>query len=243
MNNDQQNSPGDGRPALRGNIMDAIKKGSVQMRPRWHFVLLSAVVAVGALIVLLGLMYMASLSVFFLHDTGAWFVPSFGGRGWFSFLQSIPWLLIILIVVLAALLEVIVRRYAFVYRKPLLLSAVCILLVVIMGGFLIAATPFHRQMKFYLVHNQLPPPLAFVYGAPFRAPPPPDVYNGTILATTTNGFIIDDQNGAGTTTVVITNQTRLPDGIDFAVGTDVVVVGDRLGSSTVRAFGVRESDE
>ena len=128
---------------------------------------------------LLALLYFASLSLFFLHDNGTWFIPSFGGRGWFSFLRSIPWFLVLLIIVFVGLLEVLVRRYAFVYRKPLLLSAAGIVVLVIFGGFLIAATPFHRQMKFYANHNQLPPPLAFIYGAPFRMPPPPDVYHGT----------------------------------------------------------------
>lgn len=233
----------EGQPALRRSVVDAIKKGTVQMRPRWHFVLLSALTVIGAVIGLLVLIYMASLSVFFLHDSGAWFVPSFGGRGWFSFLRSIPWLLILLTVIFAGLLEILVRRYTFVYRKPLLLSALGIVALVLLGGFLFAATPFHRQMQFFASHHQLPPPLAFIYGAPFRMPPPPDVYHGVILATTTSGFVLDDQNGAGTTTVLINGQTRLPYGIDFSVGTEVVVVGDRIGSSTVRAFGVQESDE
>ena len=223
--------------------MDAIVKGRVTMRPRWHFILLSALAAVGAIIVFLALLYMASLSLFFLHDSGAWFVPSFGGRGWFSFLRSIPWLLIFLIIIFAGLLEIVARRYAFVYRKSLLLSAAIILAVILLGGFLIAATPFNRQMAFFADHHELPPPLAFVYGAPFRAPPPPDVYHGVILATTSDGFIIVDQNGAGTTTVRINARTRLPDGIDFSVGTDVVVVGDRVSSSTIQAFGVEELDE
>jgi len=130
-------------------------------------------------------------------------------------------------------------------RTPagILLSAVIIVVVIFLGGCLIAATPFHRQMAFYADHHELPPPLAFVYGTPFRAPPPPDVYHGVILATTTDGFVIVDKNGAGTTTVIVDGRTRLPDGVDFSVGTPVVVVGDRLGSSTVQAFGVRESDE
>ncbi len=230
-------------PAIRLGVMDAIKKGTVTMRPRWHFVLVSTLAAIGALIVLLALCYLASLSVFFLHDSGAWFAPSFGGRGWFSVLRAIPWLLIFLVIIFAALLEVVVRRYAFVYRKPLLLSVVGILLLVFVGGSLIAATPFHRQMKFYADHHELSPLLSFVYGMPFRAPPPPDVYRGVILATTTTGFIINDENGAGTTTVIVNDTTRLPYGHNFSVGTDVVVVGDSRGHDVVWAFGVRDADE
>ncbi len=111
MNNDEleQHTP-EKAHSSRLSVMDAIKKGTVTMRPRWHFILLSTLAAVGAFIVLLALVYIASLLVFFMHDSGAWFVPSFGGRGWFSFLRSIPWLLIFLIGIFALILEVLVRR-------------------------------------------------------------------------------------------------------------------------------------
>ncbi len=241
MNDDPQKMQE--QPSIRQGVMDAIKKGNVQMRPRWHFVLLSSLAALGVFIVLLALLYIVSLSVFLLRDSGAWFAPSFGGRGWFSLLYSIPWLLILFIVVFVGILEILVRRYRFIYRKPLLLSVGVIFVIVLLGGFAIANTSFHRQMEFYAEHNQLPGPLAIGYGAPFRMPPPPDVYHGVILATTTYGFVIDDQNGAGTTTILLTHETRLPYGEDFSVGSEVVVEGDTVASGTVRAFGVREVDE
>jgi hypothetical protein len=233
-------------PTIRQGVMDAIKKGNVQMRPRWHFILISTLAALGVFIVLLTLLYLVSLSLFLLRDNGSWFAASFGGRGWFSLLRSIPWVLVLFSVVFIAILEVLVRRYRFVYRKPLLLSAVVILLVVLVGGFAIAQTSFHRQMELEAYHHQLPGPLALVslaYGAPFRMPPPPDVYHGTILATSTDGFVMDDENGAGTTTVRITSKTRLPYGQDFSVGSEVVVIGDTVASGTVEAFGMREVDE
>ncbi len=228
---------------MRQGIMDAIKKGNVQMRPRWHFVLLSSLAALGVFIVLLVLLYIVSLSLFFLRDSGALIAPSFGGRGWFSLLRSVPWLLVLFSLVFIVILEVLVRRYAFVYRKPLLLSVALIFLIVLGGGFAIAETSFHRQMEFSAMHHQLPMVLAFPYGTPFRMPPPPDVYHGIILATTTTGFIINDENGAGTTTILLTARTHLPDGIDFSVGSAVIVEGDVAASGTVKAYGVREVDE
>lgn len=245
MNDHMKDSPQhkDAPLSIRRGVMDAIKKGSVTMRPRWHFVLLSALAAVGAFIVLLALLYIVSLSFFLLRDSGAWFAPSFGGRGWFSLLHSVPWLLVLFVIIFAVILEVLVRRYRFIYRKPLLLSVCGILVLILVGGLAIANTPFHRQMALYAQHHQLPIPLAIIYSAPFRMPPPPDVYHGTILATTTQGFVIDDQNGAGTTTVLVTHETRLPYGEDFSVGSEVVVVGDTVATGTVRAYGVREVDE
>jgi hypothetical protein len=229
-------------PSMRQCVMDAIKKRNIQMRPRWHFVLLSTLAALGIFIVLLTLFYSVSLSVFFLRDSGAWFATSFGSRGWFSLLHSVPWLLILFSFIFIAILEVLVQRYSFVYRKPLLLSVSFILLTVLIGGFVIADTSFHRQMQFNAMHHELLGALALAYGTPFRMPPPSDVYHGTILATTTNGFIIDDENGAGTTTIILTAKTHLPNGIDFDVGSAVVVEGDMIATGTVQAFGVREFD-
>jgi hypothetical protein len=230
-------------PTIRQGVMDVIKKRGVQMRPRWHFVLTSMLASLGIFIVLLALLYIISLSLFLLHDSGAWSAASFGGRGWFSLLRSVPWLLIAFSIVFIVILEVLVRRYRFVYSRPLLLSVVAILLVVCLGGFILASTSFHRQMELEAYHHQLAGPLALVYSAPFRMPPPPDVYHGSILATSSEGFVMNDENGAGTTTVIITARTHLPDGEDFSLGSYVVVIGDTVSTGTVQAFGMRETDE
>lgn len=243
MNDIPQKTDTKGEPSLRHGVMDAIKRGKVQMRPRWHFVLVSTLAALGVGIALLTLLYIVSLSVFILRDSGAWFAPSFGGRGWFSLLRSVPWLLVFFTVVFIVVIEVLVRRYRFVYRKPLLLSVVGIIVVILAGGVAIANTSFHRRMAFYAQHQELPPPLGLPYGGFFRMPPPPDVYHGVILATTSRGFIIDDQNGAGTTTVIISSKTHLPDGEDFSVGSDVVVIGDAVATGTVQAFGILAATE
>ena len=102
---------------MRQGVMDAIKKRNIHMRPRWHFVLVSALAALGVFIVLLALLYIVSLSVFFLRDNGTWFATSFGGRGWFSLLHSVPWLLIFFSIIFIAILEVLVQRYSFVYPQ------------------------------------------------------------------------------------------------------------------------------
>lgn len=241
MTTDNQNTSEN--PSLRDGVMDAIKKGGVRMRPRWHFVLISALGAIGILIIILTLLYAASLSIFFLHDNGTWFAPSFGGRGWFDLLQSVPWLLVVFILVFIGVLEILVRRYSFVYRRPLMLSVAVILALILVGGFLIAQTPFHRQMEFYARHNALPPPLSFAYGTTLRMPPPPDILHGTILSVTPNTIVVDDENGAGTTTVILDPNTKLPDGDDFRVGEEVVVVGNAVATGTMRAFGIVDADE
>jgi hypothetical protein len=224
------------------DVMKAIREGRVHMRPRWHFVLLSALTVLGAFIVLLTLLYISSLGVFLLRDSGAWYATSFGLRGWFSLLHTLPWLLILFIAMFAVILELLVKRYSFVYKKPLLWSVAGIIVVIFAGGLAIAQTPLHRFVLVSARHGMLPPPVMQIYGRTLRQPPP-DLYHGEVLATTTSGFILVDEDGAGTTTVLITRETRLPLGEAFEVGERVVVVGDSAATGTVRAFGVREIDE
>lgn len=226
----------------RGRIMDAIRKGKVHMKPRWQFVLLSIFAVTGALLVFLTLVYIASLGVFFLRDSGALFAPSFGGMGWWVLLHSLPWLLIILLIIFVVVLEWLVRQYAFVYKKPLIVSLIGIVAVIFVGGFLISQTPFHRTLMLSARRGLLPPALMFIYRGPLEAPPPGDVYRGEILSTGHNGFLMMDEGGAGTTSVILTPQTRLPYGEDFSPGERVLVVGD-MASGSVEAFGVREIDE
>jgi hypothetical protein len=226
--------------SVRTDVMDAIRKGRIQMRPRWHFVLLSALTIVGVFIVFLTLLYVTSLTVFFLRDSGVWFAPAFGLRGWWVLLRRIPWLLVLFIAAFIAVLEILVRRYAFVYRKPLLASVLVILALVFLGGFAIEQTPFHPELDLSARRGQLPPPFGMVYRGPLRMPRPDDSYHGEIVNLTQNGFVIFDEDDAGTTTVVVTPGTRFPYGADFSPGQRVIVVGDRIATGTVQAFGISE---
>ena len=227
---------------LRGEIMEAIYKGRVRMRPRWHFLLFSAFGIVGSLIVFLTVLYIVSLAVFFMRESGALFAPAFGGRGWWALLHSLPWMLIFLVVVFVVLLQTLVRRYRFVYQKPLVLSALLIICTVVIGGSLLARASFHREFTRSIERGALPPPMDTWYRF-VRPPHNPDLYRGKIVTFTKEGFVVFDEEGAGTTTVYITPHTRLPYGADFSEGTFVFIVGDAMGTDTVRAFGVRAIDQ
>src|SRR4051812_39374071 len=91
--------------SVETRIMDAIRAGRVRMRPRWHFILFSAFAIIGTLLVFLTLLYIASLAVFFTRESGAYFAPSFGSRGWMVLLHSLPWMLIVLVAVFVVILQ------------------------------------------------------------------------------------------------------------------------------------------
>ena len=217
--------------------MRAIREGKVHMRPRWHFVLFSTLIALGILIIGLALIYAIGLFIFLLHESGAWFAPSFGPRGWVALLVSIPWVVVLLFVAFIVLLEYLARRYEFVYRRPLIVSGLGLTLIVLAGGFLIE--PLHHRIE-HEGPGMLPPPLSGLYRPPFHLHDP-SVMRGVIVAGDSHKFVMLNDDGA-TSTVVVAPGTRLPLGADFETGDTVIVMGERSASGTIQAFGIREID-
>lgn len=224
--------------SMRDTVMKAIQEEAVTMRPRWHYILLSGMAATGVVVLFLMLLYVVSLGVFFLRESGVWFAPTFGARGWWELLNSLPMTLIVLLIVFTVLLEMVARRYSFVYRRPFLVSIVSILVVVMLGGILVEGTTIHHNLQIADRQHMLPPPMDGIYGHPSHFYRPPGLFRGTLLATTSNGFDALDIDGDGTTSIIMTPKTQLPDGDDFSIGDDVMVIGDMSGTDTIRAFGI-----
>lgn len=220
---------------IQEKILQAIRSGRVKMRPKWRFVLHAALIVSGAILLLLALLYLVSFAVFSLRETGAWFVPAFGPRGWYAFLRAIPWFLIAVSLVFIAILETLVRRHSFAYRRPLLVSVCGIVLVVAIGSFIAGQAHFHGRFFRYAEGNRLP--FAGRFYRAFGERHFRDVHAGTITALGGRGFVMEDRSGEALT-VAITPRTRLPFGMDFSAGDAVVVFGER-DDHTVQAFGIR----
>jgi len=178
---------------IQEKVLAAIEAGQVKMRPRWHFVLQAILMAMGGVLLLLTLVYLASFIIFSLRQTGVWFVPIFGSAGWREFLHSLPWILILLTGAFLAVLEILVRRYAFAYRQPLLVSALGILVVVLLGGLIVAQTPFHRRLFESARQGRLP--VAGPFYRQFGMPRLDDVHRGTIVQVVRNGFVLKEMEG------------------------------------------------
>jgi hypothetical protein len=63
----------------------------------------------------------------------------------------------------------------------------------------------------------------------------------TVIFKGTKQFVMSDSDGS-TSTIQINSKTRLPRGEDFEMGDMVVVIGDSVGTDTIRALGVRSAD-
>lgn len=176
---------------VRDRVMSTIKKGDTHMRPRWHFVVTSVLFAFTAFLVLMLLVYAASLSMFLLRESGAWFATSFGVRGWVTFVSSIPLSHVAFIVLFVVILESLVRRYSLVYRRPLAVSFVIIAGGILFGGALVAQTSFHEQMASYARTHQLPVPLALPYGPSTRIARPDNLYEGIVVSSEDGVLVIE----------------------------------------------------
>lgn len=223
---------------IREHILDAIKSSRIIMRPKWHFVLKAALMAIGGIILFLTLLYLASFILFVLRRTGIWFVPVFGARGWYAFLISFPWLLIGASAIFFIILEVLVRRYAFAYKRPLLFSLLGIVILVFVGVIIVDLT--HVQGRFSRFTEEHRVPFARDFYHRFGPPRFGNIHKGDITEITPVGFLMSEsEEGGESFSVIITPQTRLPFGAGFSIGDAVVVFGDRE-SSTIQAFGVRK---
>jgi hypothetical protein len=222
---------------IRDAIMQRIQDGQARMRPRWHFLLLSALTALGALIAFLALLFAASLVLFFLRESGALYLSGLGSRGWWDLMRSLPLSILLLLLLFVVILEVLVRRYAFVYKKPLLASVLSIVVLVVLGGFVIAQTPLHGRLVVLARHGTLPGPLNELYRPPFTMHTD-DVYPGVIIGFVEGGIIITDR-GFSTTTIHLGPRTRLPEGRNFTIGDRIVVIGDAGEDGVIEAFGIR----
>lgn len=232
---------GPDKRSLQETVLAEIKTGNTRMIPKWHFVLKAALAAVGLIIVLVVLLYLASFIFFILNKTGIWLLPAFGMRGISAFLSSLPWILLIAGSIFLILLEIMVRHYSFAYRKPLLYSLLGIVVVITGVSVVILQTSFHEGLYIRARIGSLP-----VIGQLYKSyeaerGQASDVHIGMISEITDDGFRIESPQG-GTVSIIINSQTSFPQGIDFQSGDRVIILGD-WDDNTVQAYGIRRIDD
>ncbi|MBI2623832.1 MAG: hypothetical protein HYW65_04700 [Candidatus Liptonbacteria bacterium] len=223
---------------LKDTILGAIKEGHTKMRPRWHFVAERAFIGAGAVLLLLALLYLASFMVFALRESGAWFAPQFGSRGWLTFLRSLPWVLILLSVGFIVALEALVRKYQFAYRTPLLYSLVGVVLLVALGGLI--AAPLHRG-PFAAAWRDALPGFVGKWYRQFGMPHMRDIHRGMVRRIMPEGFVVEDARGA-TSSVMLRQWRGRPFYPPFREGDRVFIFGD-AASSGIEAYGVEQVEE
>jgi len=220
---------------IQKNILDKIKTGEVDMKPRWHFVLKSVLLVFSVVTVILVGIYLLSFILFTLRQSGVGFVPLYGLRGISVFVMNSPWLLIFSTVVSLVALQLLVRTYSFSYRQPLVYSMIGIIIFVLLGSYAIGQTQMHQQFQTFTQERKVP-----VFGALYKRIEenrPENIIFGTITELTADGFILQSPR-KGTLEIIISKETRQKRSVVYDIGKKVVVFGDR-DEDVVFALGVR----
>lgn len=219
---------------FKDNVLQQIKNGELDMRPRRYFVLRGVLAACGVLITALIGVYVVSFIVFFLRETGVGVAPLYGFRGISIFVLSSPWLLLGAAAMFLAVLYVLVSRYAFSYQRPLIYTLIATIAGVIVLAALIGQTQAHDHVRHYIAGQNVPL-LGPLYQSVDR--PRTGVTHGVVSEQTVDGFVLVDRAGAAVT-VTITDATRRHPNETFSVGTSVRVIGTVVDGQ-IDAIGVR----
>jgi len=202
------------------------------MKPRVFFVLRTAFVLLAAALVLLSAVLIGSAIIVAAQRDGWLILFSFGPKGWYQFLLSLPWLVVGLVGILLIIMEVLGWYGTRAYRKPILFSSFILVVVVIIASTVLAQTPFHEYM---IVHRV--PMFRPLYNE-LEAHVPHHAFFGELSSTTSDHWVIALPDGESVV-VTITADTMFPAGMDFNLSDTLVVFGDR-DDATVTARGVRK---
>lgn len=219
-----------GQQKLKEKILEKIKNGQAIMRPRWQFVLITALTIFGVVFLVLFTVFLGSMIVFILSDNGSTFLPDFGLSGIGLFIASLPWLLIGAGAIFLVILEFLVRKYSFAYRRPLVFSLLTLIAVVILASIAVAQTPLHKKInsteKFYSHYG-----------------PTKDVgfCVGTIKNLTDDGFFMESPDGSKFL-VLVDEKTKFPVGVNFEEGDNVLVLGKKEDNK-ISANGITHANK
>ena len=201
------------------------------MRPKWHFSLTSTLSACAAVCVFLAALYLASLVIFEVRESGIGFAPRFGSRGWVEFLLSFPWLFVIGSLLFLALLEELLRRYSFVYRRPLLYSASALVIFLALASVVADLDNLHPQLRDFSKNHGLP-----IYDAFKQAPfgQPSHFFHGAVIRTASGTITVVREGGA---LVHVDIEDGLEGPNEHATNSPVVIFGEYVNGQW-HAYGL-----
>jgi preprotein translocase subunit SecG len=225
---------------LKERILADISSRNTRVYPRIYFVLRTVLVAIVAILVLVVSIFIFNYVFFSLRVSGQEDLLNFGARGFSSFLEHFPWLLLALDLILTLLLEWLLRRFRFGYRSPILYLLLGIFAVTISAGYLMdRATRVDDALLYQADRNSLVGPFNEIYEN-IRGSHLVDegVCECQIIKIDGNVLTARDINSTSDLplTVVLPANYTLPSSVQ--AGSVVFVAGMLRPSNTVQAFGL-----
>ena len=241
-NNFLKYNKGETNKNIKTHVLDRINGGKVSMRPRFYFVIkLFSLMAV-ALITLITSSFLVSFIIFSIVQSGRLFLLGFGFKGAAIFFIMFPWTVLLVEILLLILLQWQIRQFRFGYRSSYATLLLIILCSSIGLSLLIEITPVHPIMMRNAERKNLP----FVgdfYRDIHRPLPQQGLFKGVVSSIGTSSFILtkisdkDKDDIQEQANVILPNYASTT---HFVIGDTVLIVGEEMPGSGIRAFGIQK---
>lgn len=200
---------------VKEEITSKIKSGELKMKPKWYFVVGTALLFQGTLgIILLGI-FVSNLCFYYLRSYGPFGYLFLGRVGVNPFLETFPWKLLILVGLSLLIGFKLLKKYEFSYSKHSIYLFLMLMFAIILSGLLADLVGFNERVR----QNKFLHP---IYSERFLGH---DWMMGEIKQKTSDGFILETPHG-DLVQIKINKQTVSPHGNEFDEGRRVRLVGE-----------------
>jgi hypothetical protein len=201
------------------DIMSAIKKGEVTMRPKAYFVVGSLLLGAGLAIALTLAFFFLTASAFHLRNAGSTEFLRYGGLGAPLFIRLFPWRPLLLAVLGIGGGLWFLKKYDVSYKKNFALISLALV-----GALVVFAIAFDRMGA----NDRLEKTKRFepLYRQEFDKE---HLIRGIIITVNDSSLLVEERRERQNIEVVWDEKTMFPTGKDFTVGEEVGAIGEREG--------------
>ncbi len=236
MNNEEQK-----KVDIKERILQDIKSGELEMRPKFYFTLKVATLIFVAFAIVVISVFILNFILFSIRINSHEALLSFGPRGWGAFLHFFPWAMLLVDIGLVAGLVGLMRQFKIGYKIPVLNLLAGLFIITVFAGFALDRGTAFNDRIYEREGRGLPPPIGEMYRkAHHEMPVGSGICLCTVLEISGNTLTVQDtRNGTSTLTIVLPMNDIHATTTNLNVGDMVLIAGDE-DDGIIQAFGIKK---
>ena len=228
---------------LKDKVLNKIKRGDINIKPRGYFVFNAVFVFIVALISLIVVSFFVSFTIFSIKESSKLFLLGFGNVGIWVFSATFPWFLMLISVFLLIAVDKLLTYFEFAYRIPFIYLLLITIIVVMGISIFIYKTPVHETIYQEVMENKLPE-LGTIYKDVKHPPNEKGIFRGFIASINDNSFTVysddyDKDKDDGYKTIFIPNN-RIEYTSGIYIGEYILAACSIDSSNRCILYGLRE---
>ncbi len=228
---------------IKNQILNKIKSGEVNMKPKYYFVLKLILLGLTIFLTFVLSSIIVSYVLFSIKVSGQFFLLGFGAKGFYRFIMALPWLILFVDVALILFLDWLLKSFRFGYNSPVLFLFIGTLASITLFGSLINFTSFHKGLLQMAERKNLPIAGGFYVGLR-KSHGNQGMFRGEVISiegTTTFYMKYNDYDLNADDMAV---EVFLPDNanvysLSLSPGDEIFIAGDKIAGG-IRAYGMRK---